>query len=216
MGCPGRQRLQHRIQCRHDRHRNAGSRRAPHHGAVQRLHLDALALRQIDQQRRSHRSRKSADIVLRSARPHRRRPARPRRGPHVRSRDSRRETVRGSNGSAQSGPIGSRDAPVKPASDDEKDELLPDRHAAILDRFGLDVGRQQARRWIARTRAACAAATPKTSPNTMRRCVPVCSMTPGDAQRGRDVGGAAEDRRLADRDASDLLRAVDAVLQRKN
>ncbi len=63
----------------------------------------------------------------------------------------------------------------------EKDELLPNRHAAVLDRFDLNVGAPQAPRWMACTRAVRRGSVPKTSPKTMRRCVPVCSMTPGAA-----------------------------------
>ena len=61
------------------------------------------------------------------------------------------------------------------------------------------------------TRGSC----PNTSPKTMRRCVPVCTMRPGDFERGRDVGRAAERARLAG-DRGDLARAVDAVLQRQD
>ena len=57
LGCPVRPRLQHRVKRRHDRHRHAGARRAPHDRALQLLDLDALSLRQIDQQRRPHRPR---------------------------------------------------------------------------------------------------------------------------------------------------------------
>ena len=82
------------------------------------------------------------------------------------------------NGSAQTGPIGSRAAPVKPASDDEEDELLPDRHAAVADGFRLDVGAGQ--RLVDRAHAVGhPRQLPNTSPKTMRRCVPVCSITPG-------------------------------------
>ena len=60
--------LQHRIQRRHDRHRHARRRRAADHRAVQRLDLDPLPLRQIDQQRRSHRPRDRLDVARGSAR----------------------------------------------------------------------------------------------------------------------------------------------------
>ena len=48
------------VQRRHNRHRNAGARRATDDRALQRLDFDTLALSQIDQQRRAHRSRDAA------------------------------------------------------------------------------------------------------------------------------------------------------------
>ena len=60
VGVPRRERLQHRIQRRHDRHRHAGRGGAAHDRALQRFDLDPLPLRQIDQQRRPHRRRECA------------------------------------------------------------------------------------------------------------------------------------------------------------
>ena len=45
--------------------------------------------------------------------------------------------------SAQSGPIGSRAAPVKAASGNEQDELLPDRDPAVVDGLDFDVPARQ-------------------------------------------------------------------------
>ena len=117
--------------------------------------------------------------------------------------------------SAQSGPIGSRAAPVKAASGHEQDELLPDRHAAVVDGLDLDVGRSPTRRRCARTRSDSRGRSPNTSPKTMRRWVPVCSITPGSTMRGRDVGRAADDRPLAVA-RRQLGDAVHAVLQRQD
>ena len=105
-------------------------------------------------------------------------------------------------------------APVKPASADEKNELLPDRHAAVVrpPRTGCPRRERVVNRTDAGGRAA--AAHPNTSPNTMRRCVPVCSMTPG-RQCGGDVGRAADHRALAD-ERGELPGAVDAVLNRQH
>jgi NTE family protein len=50
--------------------------------------------------------------------------------------------------------------------------------------------------WIARTREDERGSAPNTSPNTIRRCVPVCSMTPGPLMA---AVGAVGGGRLADR-----------------
>ena len=73
--------LQHRIQRRHDRHRHAGARRPADHRALQRFDLDPLPLRQIDQQRRTHRPRDAADVAADPVDRCRPRPVRLRRGP---------------------------------------------------------------------------------------------------------------------------------------
>ena len=68
LACPVRPWLQHRIQRRHNRHRNAGARRPAHDRSLQRLDFDPLALRQIDQQRRPHRLRECRRRTPRCAR----------------------------------------------------------------------------------------------------------------------------------------------------
>ena len=47
---------------------DAGARRAADDRSLQRFHLDALPLRQVDQQRRPHRPRDAVDVGARSAR----------------------------------------------------------------------------------------------------------------------------------------------------
>ena len=116
-------------------------------------------------------------------------------------------------GSAHRGPIGSLAAPVKPASGEEH-ELLPDRHAAVSDRVGLDVcaGKRLVDPLHPSVRRGSA---PNASPKTIRRCVPVCTIRPGRFERGRDVRGPAERAVLA-RHRRDLAGAVDAVLHRQD
>jgi len=55
--------LQQRIQRRHNRRRDLGRRGATDDGALERLYFNALPLRQIDQQRRTHRPRDPADVT---------------------------------------------------------------------------------------------------------------------------------------------------------
>ena len=51
-----------------------------------------------------------------------------------------------------------------------------------VDRLDLDVGRGRIASRMARTRVGqLRGGSPNTSPKTMRRCVPVCSITPGAA-----------------------------------
>ena len=62
-------------------------------------------------------------------------------------------------------------------------ELLPDRDVRVGNGLGHDVRGRTPR--AAPERGEIRAVSPKTSPNTIRRCVPVCSMTPGAATPSR-------------------------------
>ena len=53
-----------------------------------------------------------------------------------------------------------------------------------------------------------------TAPKRSRAIVPVCAMTPGSADRRRDVGDAARSLRSAPTTRADALDALDAVLER--
>ncbi len=61
-GAPSRPRLQHRVKRRRNWRRHARASRPTHDRALQLLHLDALPLRQIDQERRAHRPRECRDV----------------------------------------------------------------------------------------------------------------------------------------------------------
>ena len=94
-------------------------------------------------------------------------------------------------------------------------ELLPDRHARVGDGLGVNVGADHRRLDRAHAIGDTDRPATKYSPNTTRRCVPVCRITPGSVDRRGDVRRAADRRVLAD-NRRDLLGAVDAVLQRQH
>ncbi len=103
---------------------------------------------------------------------------------------------------------------MKPASDDQKDELLPDRHPAVLDGLGLNVG---ARQGVA-DRADARAQSRQRTKHFPEDDAPVRARLLDEAgrrERRRDVGDATDDRRFPEL-RRQLGGAIHAVLQRQN
>ena len=208
-----RPRLQHRIQRRHDRHRHAGAGRPAHDRSLKRLHFDPLADRQIDQQGRAHAPRDvrevSADAVDRVRR--HRHPLRPRHPLDFAAAfqqlaaDLLVRPQRPNRLPCRAGESGERG---------EKDELLPDRHPAVVHRLHLDVGAGHG----IPDRAHAIRQARQIAEDLADHDAPVGAGLLDDAgrhNRRRHVGRAADHRRLAVA-RRELGDGVDAVLQRQD